>query len=139
VSECRRSEEVPSSTIGYLQQLPALVLLDRLLTPVIAVELDGELSYANPAFAGMLGYSDAAALTGQWVSTLMTGRADEPARDCVTALGTARGSLVEWCHVDDYSVQTRVSDTMLLRSTDPLLLVSVSDVTEWHWTNRQER
>jgi PAS domain S-box-containing protein len=134
----RRGGALPTSTIGYLQQLPALVLLDRLLVPVLAVDLDGELTYANPAFASILGYSDAEALTGQWVCTLLDRRAADSPRDCVATLRAARGTLVDWCHSEGYVIKTLVSDSMLLRSTDPLLLVSVSDMTEWVWTNSRE-
>jgi PAS domain S-box-containing protein len=129
----RRRGDGPTSTIGYLQQLPALVLLDRLLMPVVGVDVDGEVTYANPAFARMLGHSDTAALTGQWLSTFLSGRVGESPHECVAMLRSARGSLVDWCHAEGYTVHTMVSDSMLLRSTDPLLLVSVSDVTERLW------
>ena len=131
----RRSGERPTSTTGYLTQLPALVLLDRMLMPVIAVSESGELSYANPAFAALLGYSDTAAVTGLLVSDILVGRDGLSARACAEALGAARGTLVEWRHCERYVVSTLVSDSMLMRSTDPLFLVSLHDVTEGLWTN----
>ncbi|BBZ30817.1 diguanylate cyclase [Mycolicibacterium madagascariense] len=131
----RRSGARPTSTTGYLQQLPALVLLDRMLMPVIAVSENGELSYGNPAFATMMGHSDTAELTGQPITDLLVGRDGQSAQACAEALGSARGTLVEWRHAERYVVSTLVSDSMLMRSTDPLLLVSLHDVTEGLWTN----
>lgn len=131
----RRSGEHPTSTDGYLTQLPALVLLDRMLMPVIAVSGHGELAYANPAFATMMGHSDTAALTGRFLPELMVGREGQPAQASAEALGAARGTLVEWRHAEGYVVSTMVSDSMLMRSTDPLLLVSLHDMTEGLWTN----
>jgi len=32
-------------------------------------------------------------------------------------------------------VSTVVSASLLMRSTDPLLLISLSDVSEWMWAN----
>jgi hypothetical protein len=50
----RRRKPPPSTPDGYLHELPALILLDRLRTPMLATGLDGVLIYTNPAFATML-------------------------------------------------------------------------------------
>ena len=34
---------------------------------------------------------------------------------------------------NDYVIRTKVSPTLLLRESDPLLLVSITDLTEWYW------
>jgi hypothetical protein len=61
----RRREPPPSTPDGYLHELPALTLLDRLPTPMLATGLDGVLIYANPAFATMLGHPSTTTLTEQ--------------------------------------------------------------------------
>ncbi|OIN81417.1 PAS domain-containing protein [Mycobacterium malmoense] len=131
-----RRRQPPPTPRDYLQQLPAIVLLNRLPTPTLAVGLDGELIYVNPAFAAMLGYPDANTLTGQPLSRLMAGLAHLPGHDCVTALRAAAGTVAEWCHVDGYHVRTVVSKALLTRVTDPLLLVTLIDVTDVLWSSK---
>jgi PAS domain-containing protein len=137
LSERRRRQ--PSSTpVGYLRQLPALILLDRLPTPMLAVGLDGMLAYANPACARLLGHTDTAALTGRSLPALLAGHAHTPAHDCITALRAPGGAVIDWCHARGYPVRTRVSDPLLLRADDPVLLVTISDLTDWLWTTAEE-
>lgn len=131
----RRRDERPTTTVGYLQQLPGLVLLDRLPTPVIAVHSGGEMSYANPAFAQMLGHFDSADLTGRPVSAFLCKHEQVPAEECVDMLRNSCGGLVDWWHAEGFAVRTLVSKSMLLRSVDPLILISLNDMTEWLWTN----
>ena len=52
----RRRRVQPSSPMAMLTRLPALVVLDRLSVPVLAVDLDGAITFANKAFAALLGY-----------------------------------------------------------------------------------
>jgi nitrogen-specific signal transduction histidine kinase len=44
--------------MGYLEQLSAHTLLQRLATPMLAVCDDGMILYANPACEAMLGHGD---------------------------------------------------------------------------------
>jgi PAS domain-containing protein len=55
--------------------LPALDLLDLLPTAILGVGLLGEIVYANPAFAVMLGYSDGRAVSRVPLPELLAGRA----------------------------------------------------------------
>ena len=130
----RRRQRRPGRPHEYLQQMPALVLLNRLPTPTLAVGLDGEVIYANPAFASMLGHDDTDTVMGQSLSQMMSGHSFCPAEDCVTALRGAGGGFADWCHADGYNVKTVVSQALLTRRTDPLLLVTVIDVTDALWT-----
>ena len=69
----RRRRPPPSTPEGYLDQLPTLILLERLAIPMLATRLDGVVVYANPAFATMLGYPDAITLTGLQLPALLAG------------------------------------------------------------------
>jgi PAS domain-containing protein len=114
--------------------MPALVLLNRLPTPMLAVGLGGDLVYANPALATALGYPDVGALAEQSLPVLMSGHAKTSAADCVTVLREGAGSVTDWCHLDGYLVRTVVSDALLTRATDPLLLITLTDVSDLHWS-----
>jgi len=131
----RRRIPPPTTTAGYLQQLPALILLDRLLTPMLAVAVEGVVAYANPACARMLGHTDTTALIGRSLPALLAGPSQTAPSDCVTALRTAGGAVTDWWHAQGFPVSTVVSASLLMRSTDPLLLISLSDVSEWMWAN----
>ncbi len=47
--------QLPGDT---LEQMPAMVVLERLPIPVLAIGPDGAILFANTAFAAMLGHSD---------------------------------------------------------------------------------
>jgi PAS domain-containing protein len=130
-----RRRPPPSTPLGHLEQLPAITLLSRLSTPTVAVGLDGALVYVNAAFATMLGYADASALVGQPLSNVMSGRADTPPNVCVAALRDSAGTVCPWRHVDGYPVHAVVSRPLLSRSTDPLLLVTLADVSDLMWNS----
>lgn len=132
----RRRRQPPATPREYLEQMPALVLLDRLPTPMLAVGLDGQLIYANPAMAASLGYPDVGALVEQSLPILMSGHGFTSEPDCLTALQAAAGHIVNWCHVDGYRVHTVVSAALLTRATDPLLLITLTDVSELQWSSK---
>jgi len=133
----QRRRPPPTTITGYLDQLPARILLDRQPTPALAVGLDGVLIYANPACARLLGHADTTTLPGQPLNTLLAGQSHTPPRKCLTLLRTPDASAVTlWSHADGYSVATLVSPPILIRDDDPLLLITVTDMTEWLWSNR---
>ena len=131
----RRRKPPPSTPDGYLHELPALILLDRLPTPTLATGLDGVLIYTNPAFATMLGYPDTTALTEQPLPALLAGHSTTPPRDCVTARRAAGTVAIDWLHAEGFPVRTVVSDALLVRATDPILLISITDITEVTWNS----
>jgi PAS domain-containing protein len=130
----RRRQPAAPTRIGYIEQLPALTLLDRLSMPIIAVGLDdGAVLYANPAAADLLGYPDAPSVNAYSLSTLMAEQPDIPPHDCVATLHKAHGSVVEWNHADGFLVRTIVSRSIFIRDDDPVLLVGLTDTTELSW------
>lgn len=129
----RRRRPPPSTPLGYLLQMPALVLLDRLPTPMLAVGLDGVLIYANPAFVRMLGYAATATLSGQSLPTLLSGHPEACPQDCVTALRNAGTTVTDWSHADGFSIHTVISAPLLTRADDPIVLISITDISEFLW------
>ena len=131
----RRRQPLPSTPNGYLHELPALVLLDRLPTPILATGLDGVLTYTNPAFATMLGHPDATTLTEQELPALLAGHSATEPRDCIAALRGVGTVVVDWLHAEGFPVRTLVSDALLVRATDPILLISITDISEVMWSS----
>ncbi|MGA8330564.1 MAG: PAS domain-containing protein [Mycobacterium sp.] len=135
----RRRRPPPTSPDEYLYALPALILLDRIPIPMLATGLDGVVVYTNPAFATMLGHHpDTVMLVGQSLPALLAGRSATPAHECVAALRAAGNAVVEWLHVEGFPVRSVVSDTLLFRATDQVLLIGITDVTELIWTAAPE-
>ncbi len=96
----------------------------------------GHIEYANQACAELLGYPDGATVTQLRLPELLVGHAALEPVDCLATL-TAPPPIVEWNHCADHAVRTIVSTPMLLRSTDALLLVGITDITEWLWENNR--
>jgi PAS domain-containing protein len=135
----RRQQPEPSNLIEYLRQLPALTLLDRLPTPAVAVGPDGVLIYANPACARMLGHPESTTLSGQPLSALLAGHEYTSPPDCVAVLRTAEGAVIDWCGADGYPIRTVTSHPLLIRATDPILLITITDVTDSTWNSGSPR
>jgi PAS domain S-box-containing protein len=129
--ECRR-RPAPAIVAGFLEQLPAVVLLNRISIPMLAVADDGIIVFANPACQGMLGHAEDA-VTGQPLNHFLHVTAIS-ASDSVAALRDAAGQITAWQHARDEIVQAVVSQPLLMRAEDPILLVGLTDVTEWLWT-----
>ncbi|MGH3639937.1 MAG: hypothetical protein ACRDUX_13020 [Mycobacterium sp.] len=128
----RRRQQPLTDAQGYLRQLPALTLLDRLPTAMLGVGHLGDIAYANPACAEMLGYPDGETVTRLQLPALLTGHEALAPADCLTTLQTA-AAVVEWNHNQNYVVRTMVSAPLLLHETGTLLLIGVTDVTAWLW------
>ena len=133
VREERRRTSRPTTMIGYLEQLSANTLLQRLATPMLAVCDDGVILYANPACQAMLGPGDHA-LVGQPLNRFLDVGSNISPPQCVQILREAAGGVTTWRHPELRPIHAVVSPSMLLRADDPVLLVSLIDVTEWQWT-----
>lgn len=120
----RNVAQPPQSPIADLEQMPALILLDRLPVPVMAVHRDGSIVFANPSFADMLGYPKKAVSALRLQDILYDKDADdvsaeqahrelssEPARSRSSCTPTPR-----WCARRSVS---RCSDGTTTRSPSP--------------------
>jgi PAS domain S-box-containing protein len=115
-----------------LQQMPALVVLERVPEPALAVDREGTILFANGAFSDMLGYSPAELLTmkfGDIFCSLTT-------RDRAVALVRAYADrLVELAHKDGHPVWASMSKSAMRRREDTLALATFHDHTEELWLN----
>jgi PAS domain S-box-containing protein len=132
--EDRRRAEHGTDAVSYLRELPSLVLLDRLPIPMISVSSAGNIGYANPACAQMLGYAETEMLTRIPLPELLSGHSLDTPEACMDVL--RRGpSAVHLRHAQGYVLLAHVSKPLLMRSTDVELLISLTDMTEQHWEN----
>ncbi|MBW0019319.1 MAG: PAS domain-containing protein [Mycobacterium sp.] len=115
-----------------LRQMPALVILERLPAPALAVDRVGIILFANDAFCDMVGYSD---------DELISMRFDDifrclPANDrWVALIGTGTERLVELRHKNGHSVWASMSKSAMRRREDTVALATFRDRTEELWLN----
>jgi PAS domain-containing protein len=57
IDDKRRRRPRDESATEFLRDFPALLALDRLAVPILAVDDDGDIVFANEAFAAMVGHS----------------------------------------------------------------------------------
>jgi PAS domain S-box-containing protein len=116
--------------MALLEELPALVVLERLPVPVLAIAEDGTILFANAAFAEMLGHTSEAVKSLKFRQIFHTMPADESAVSVVRAHADL---IVELVHQDRSIVRARMSKSALLRGDDPVALATFQDLTEQLW------
>jgi PAS domain-containing protein len=129
----RRRESACASPTELLAALPANVVLRRLPVPVLAVDDEGTVWFANDGFADLVGHQ---------ADTIPSMRLDDllphlyPARQSVMETLSSRAEfIVELRHAEGYTVKAKLSRSALLRDDDPIALVSFEDSTEQLWAN----
>jgi PAS domain-containing protein len=134
--ECQMTDDFPprllTDTELVLCQSTALALLEYWPTAILGLGPLGDISYANPACAEMLGYPDGRALATHYLPELLTGHEAVTPIDCLATLRTAAAeAVVEWNHARDHVVRTMLSRPLQLG--DSLHLVGITDITDWLW------
>ncbi len=128
----RQNSQDELNPMALLSQLPALVVLERLPVPVLAIAEDGTIVFANTAFAEMLGYSSDAVRSLKFAEIFHAMPVDESAVSVVRANADL---IVELVHSDTSIVRARLSKSALLRGTDPVALATFQDLTEQLWVD----
>ncbi|MGV0814169.1 PAS domain-containing protein [Mycolicibacterium boenickei] len=114
-----------------LQNMPALVVLERFPVPVLAIAEDGTILFANSAFGEMVGRSTDTIKSMPFAEVFHSLPADESA---VSAMRANAGLLVELVHQDGSIVRARMSKSALQRGDDPVVLATFQDLTERLWS-----
>jgi PAS domain S-box-containing protein len=130
--ERRRNGSPGDSPMDILTRLPAVLVLERLPIPSLAMTRDGAILFANMAFAEMVGYQqdDLAGLAFPEVFHTV------PAALCALSGVDALANLVvELRHCEGWTVRARMSKSALMRRDDPVVLVTFGDLTEQLWVD----
>ncbi|ORA79443.1 histidine kinase [Mycobacterium malmoense] len=130
----RRNQQYSQSPTMTLKQLPALVALERIPVPVLAIGDDGSILFTNTAFAEMLGYEPDEVLTLRFHQIFHQAPASESLLSVVHALANM---VVELAHKDGSVVRALMSRSAVMRADDQFALAVFQDLTEQLW--KEER
>jgi len=121
----RRRTGHSQSPIAALKQLPALVVLERIPVPVLAIGHDGNILFTNTAFAEMVGYEPDEVSSLRFDQIFHEAPASEPLLSFVHALANM---VVKLAHSDGSVVRAAV-----MRADDQFALAVFQDLTEQLW------
>jgi PAS domain S-box-containing protein len=130
----RRRNGTHESPMATLQQLPALVVLERIPVPVLAIAQDGAVVFANTAFSDMVGRAPEEVLTLQFDEIFHLPPTTDSAVSVVQALAN---EVVELAHQDGSSVRALMSRSALIRADEQLALATFQDLTEQLWLDER--
>jgi len=128
----RRTAQASQSPMATLEQLPALVLLERIPIPTLAVLRDGTIVFANSAFAEMVGRNADEVVSLRFHDVFYAAPTTESALSVVDGLANM---VVELAHQDGSTVRALMSRSALRRSDDEIALATFQDMTEHLWVN----
>jgi PAS domain S-box-containing protein len=132
--ERRRNGRSGDSPMDILTGLPAVVVLERIAVPSLAMALDGIILFANTAFAEMVGHRQDSLAGLAFPEIFHTVPAALCALSCVDALANL---VVELQHCEGWTVRARMSKSALMRRDDPVVLVTFENLTERLWMDEQ--
>jgi PAS domain-containing protein len=133
--ERRRNRRSGDSPTDVLTRLPAVVVLERIPVPTLAIARDGIILFANKAFAEMVGYQQdslAGLAFPQIFHTVPT------AVGALSGVHALANLVVELQHCEGWTVRARMSKSALMRSDDPVVLVTFENWTERLWVGERE-
>ena len=132
--ERRRNGGSGDSPMDILTRLPAVVVLERIPVPTLAIARDGTILFANTAFAEMVGYRQDRLAGSAFAEFFHSVPAAVGALPGVHALANL---VVELQHCEGWTVRARMSKSALMRRDDPLVLVTFENLTERLWVDER--
>jgi PAS domain S-box-containing protein len=130
----RRTAQASPSALEALKQLPALVLLERIPVPTLAVLQDGTIVFANRAFADILGRDAEEVVALKFYDIFYGALETESVLSVVDGLANM---VVELAHKDGSTVRALMSRSALRRADDAIALATFQDLTEELWANER--
>jgi len=113
-----------------LEQLPALVILERFPIPVLAIAHDGSILFTNTAFAEMVGCEPEEVVSLRFQEIFHEAPESESLLSVVHALANM---VVKLDHKDGSVVRALMSKSALMRADDQFALAVFQDLTEQLW------
>lgn len=113
-----------------LKELPALVVLERIPVPVLAIGHDGSILFTNTAFAEMVGFDAEEVLSLRFQQIFHQAPDSESLLSVVHALANM---VVELAHKDGSVVRALMSKSAVMRADDQFVLATFQDLTEQLW------
>jgi len=132
--ERRRNGGSGDSPMDILTRLPAVVVLERVPVPTLAMVRDGIILFANTAFAEMVGHRQDS-LAGQAFPQIF--HTVPAALSALSGVDALANLVVELQHCEGWTVRARMSKSALKRSDDPVVLVTFENLTEQLWMDEQ--
>jgi len=132
--ERRRNGGSGDSPMDMLTRLPAVVVLERIPVPTLAMARDGIILFANTAFAEMVGYRQDRLAGLAFPQIFHTVSAAVGALFDVHALANL---VVELQHCEGWTVRAKMSKSALMRCDDPVILVTFDNLTEQLWMDER--
>jgi PAS domain-containing protein len=132
--ERRRNGGPGDSPMDILTRLPAVVVLERIPVPTLAMARDGIILFANTAFAEMVGYRQDRLAGLAFPQIFHTVSAAVGALFDVHALANL---VVELRHCEGWTVRAKMSKSALMRCDDPVVLVTFDNLTEQLWMDER--
>jgi PAS domain S-box-containing protein len=133
--ERRRDGGQPGqSPMAILKQLPALVVLERIPVPVLAIAQDGTVLFANTAFSEMTGWASDEVLSLKFDDIFHLAPTTESP---VSVVQASANMVVELAHRDGSSVRALMSQSTLIRADDNIALATFQDLTEQLWLDER--
>jgi PAS domain S-box-containing protein len=126
----RRRNRHPQSPMTTLKQLPALVVLERIPVPVLAIGHDGGILFANTAFAEMVGCEPDEVLSLRFHQIFHQAPASET---LLSVLHAFANMVVELAHKDGSVVRALMSRSAVMRANDQFALAAFQDLTKQLW------
>jgi PAS domain S-box-containing protein len=131
--ERRRPRPPDQLPVDELQLMPALIVLERLPAPALAVDRVGTILFGNGSFCDMVGYSPDELLSMNFGDIFERLPADDR---WVALVGNGPARLVELRHKSGHSVWASMSKSAMRRRDDTVALVTFHDRTEELWLAR---
>jgi PAS domain S-box-containing protein len=122
------------SPMDVLTRLTAVVVLERIPVPTLAMARDGVILFANTPFAEMVGYRQDSLAGLAFPEVLHTVPA---ALDAFSGVDAPANLVVELRHCEGWTVRAKMSKSALMRCDDPVVLVTFENLTERLWVDEQ--
>ncbi len=132
--ERRRNGKQGQEPLTILKQLPALVVLERIPVPVLAIAKDGTVVFANSAFSEMVGRPPEEVRALNFDQIFHLAPSTESPVSVVQALANM---VVELAHGDGSSVRALMSRSALIRADEEVALATFQDLTEQLWSDER--